>query len=225
MLVVGGDNMLNNIDAAIFDMDGTLVDSMWVWSEIDKEYLAKHNLDVPPTLNSDIAHLSFNEVAIYFKNTFNLSYEVDEIISYWNQMAYEAYVNKVKLKPGVKEFLEALRKNNIKIGLATSNNTLLLEACLKANGIYEYFDAITLTNEVSRGKDFPDVYLLAAEKLEVNPANCVVFEDLLPALQGAKSAGMKVVGVYDEFSTEYHTDMKAIADKFILDYVDLASAI
>lgn len=217
--------MFENIDAAIFDMDGTLVDSMWVWNEIDREYLAKHNLSVPPSLNQDIAHLSFNEVAIYFKNEFNLPYDIEEIKNHWNDMAYEAYCNKVSLKPGVKDFLVKLKENNIKIALATSNNHLLLEACLKANGIYDYFDTITLTNEVKRGKDFPDVYLLTADKLGVSPNNCVVFEDLLQAIQGAKKAGMKVIGVYDEHSKNQHDDMKVLADDFILDYINYSLAI
>lgn len=217
--------MLENIKAAIFDMDGTIVDSMWVWDEIDNEYLNRHGLEVPNTLKDDIAHLNFHEVALYFKKAFNLPYEPSEIEMHWNEMALEAYTNKIKLKPGVKEFLEALRKKDIKIALATSNNKLLLETCLKANEIYDYFDSITLTSEVSRGKDFPDVYLLSADKLSVAPENCVVFEDLLPAVQGAKKAGMKVIGVYDEYSKDQHNSIKDIADKFIEDYCDLLSAV
>lgn len=217
--------MLNNIKAAIFDMDGTIVDSMWVWDDIDYEYLRKHGLAVPNTLKDDIAHLNFHQVALYFKNTFCLPYEPDEIEEHWNEMALEAYKTKVKLKPGVLEFLEELRRKNIKIALATSNNTLLLEACLKANNIYDFFESITLTSEVSRGKDFPDVYLLSADKLSVRPEDCIVFEDLLPAIQGAKKAGMKVIGVYDEYSKEQHNSMKAEADKFIESYCDLLSAI
>lgn len=217
--------MFDNIEAAIFDMDGTLVDSMWIWHEIDREYLAKHGIEVPKTLSNDIAHMNFHDVAIYFKNTFNLPYEQEEIEGHWNEMAYEAYAKKVKLKPGAKEFLETLKAKNIKIALATSNNKILLEVCLKANGVYEYFDAITMTSEAPRGKDFPDVYLLTAKKLGVNPENCIVFEDLLTAIKGAKQAGMKVVGVYDEASKKQHLDMKAVADEFILDYKNLPSAI
>jgi len=217
--------MIKNIKAAIFDMDGTIVDSMWVWDEIDSEYLAKHDVVVPHALKHDIAHLSFDEVALYFKNAFNLPYTTDEIQTHWNEMAYDKYCNKVKLKDGIKPFLELLKSRGIMIALATSNNTLLLEACLKANGIYEYFDVITLTSEVSRGKDFPDVYLLTAEKLEVNPCDCIVFEDILPAVKGAKMAGMTVVGVYDEYSKLYHEDMKIHADNFITKYDEINTAV
>lgn len=217
--------MFKNIEAAIFDMDGTLVDSMWIWNEIDKEYLGSHGIKVPPTLCTDIAHMNFHDVALYFKTTFNLPYEQSEIENHWNELAYEAYSKKIKLKPGAKTFLKALKENNIKIALATSNNKLLLEACLKANGVYDYFDSITLTSEVSRGKDFPDVYLLSANKVGAKPENCVVFEDLLTAIKGAKQAGMKVIGVYDEFSKDQHSDIKALADEFILDYNNLLSVI
>lgn len=217
--------MFNNIEAAIFDMDGTLVDSMWIWNEIDKEYLSKHGIEVPPTLSTDIAHLNFHDVALYFKNTFNLPYTQSEIEKHWNEMAFEAYAKKVKLKPGVKTFLKLLKDNNVKIALATSNNKLLLEVCLKANGIYEYFDSITLTSEVARGKNFPDVYLLSAEKVGANPENCIVFEDLLTAIEGAKQAGMKVIGVYDEASVDQHDTMKEVADDFIIDYHCLCKAI
>lgn len=140
-------------------------------------------------------------------------------------MAYEAYAKKIGLKPGIENFLKYLKEKNIKIALATSNNNLLLEVCLKANGIYEYFDSITLTSEVSRGKNFPDVYLLSADKLSVKPEHCIVFEDLLPAVQGAKKAGMKVVGVYDEFSRDSHDDIKAVADGFIDDYGSLLATV
>jgi HAD superfamily hydrolase (TIGR01509 family) len=219
-----GDIMIKNIKAAIFDMDGTIVDSMWVWDEIDSEYLAKHNVELPPTLKHDISHLCFNEVALHFKNAFNLPYTIDEIQTHWNEMAYDKYCNKVKLKPGIKSFLSVLKERGIKIALATSNNTLLLEACLKANGLYDFFDVITLTSEVARGKDYPDVYLLTAEKLNVDPCDCIVFEDILPAVKGAKKAGMTVVGVYDEYSKIHHEDMKLFADNFITQYDEIDTA-
>ena len=217
--------MLTNIKAAIFDLDGTLIDSMWVWGKIDEDYFRSRNMDSPKNLKSQIEHLSFDEAAAYFKSTLNISDTIEEIQKEWTDFAYVEYLNNVKLKPGVVEFLSLLKTLGIKIGLATSNNKFLLEAGLKSNGIYHYFDSITLTSEVSRGKNFPDVYLLAAQRLGVNPDECVVFEDILPAVKGAKAAGMKVVGVYDDFSKDQKEDIITHADMYIIEYHELTKAI
>ena len=217
--------MLTNIKAAIFDLDGTLIDSMWVWGKIDEDYFKRRNMNLPEDLKSQIEHLSFDETAAYFKNNFDISDTIEEIKKEWMDSAYIEYLNNVKLKPGVVEFLSLLKTLNIKIGLATSNSKALLETGLNANGIYHYFDSITLTDEVSRGKNFPDVYLLAAERLGVKPEECIVFEDILPAVKGAKAAGMKVVGVYDDFSKEQKEDIINHADRYIVEYHELTAAI
>lgn len=213
--------MLNNIKAAIFDMDGTLIDSMWVWMKIDVNFLKKRNIVCPKNLKEEIQHLSFEETAAYFKRTFSLPESIDEICNEWNDMAFDEYKNNVMLKSGVKKYLDLLKSMDIKVGLATSNCDLLLEAALKANGIYEYFDAITRTDEVSRGKQFPDVYLLTAEKLNVSPEECIVFEDILPAVIGAKAAGMRVVGIHDDYSSYQKSEICTIADKYIYEYSEL----
>ena len=217
--------MLTNIKAVIFDLDGTLIDSMWVWSKIDEDYFRVRNMDLPLNLKEQIEHLSFDETAVYFKNNFNITDTIEEIKKEWMDFAHVEYKSNVKLKPGVIEFLSLLKNLNIKIGLATSNTKILLEAGLQANDIYHYFDSITLTDEVSRGKDFPDVYLLAAERLGVKPDECIVFEDILPAVKGAKAAGMKVVGVYDDFSKEQREDIIYHADKYIVEYHELITVI
>jgi len=217
--------MLTNIKAAIFDLDGTLIDSMWVWGKIDEDYFKKRNMDLPFNLKSQIEHLSFDDTAAYFKSNFGILDTIEEIKKEWMDFAYVQYLNHVKLKPGVIEFLSLLKTLNIRIGLATSSSKHLLEAVLQANGIYHYFDSITITDEVSRGKDYPDVYLLAAKKLGVNPEECIVFEDILPAVKGAKAAGMKVVGVYDDFSKEQREDIIIHADIYILEYHEITNFI
>ncbi|SHE70895.1 HAD family hydrolase [Clostridium fallax] len=214
--------MLNNIKAAIFDLDGTLADSMWVWKKIDIDFLNDRNLNAPKNLISDICHLSFEQCASYFKERFNLTESVQDIMTCWHNMAYENYKEKVKLKSGAKNLLLHLKSCGIKIALATSNSKPLLEATLKANGIYDLFDVITTTDEVLRGKNFPDVYLLTAKKLNVNPKDCIVFEDILPAVKGAKSAGMKVIAVYDEHSLDQMPYLKEEADKYINNFDELA---
>lgn len=213
--------MLKNIKGAIFDLDGTLVDSMWVWRQIDEDYLNSKGYSVPEKLNSEICHLSFTQTAHYFKERFNLSDSIDTILDDWNKLAYDHYSNNVKLKEGAKVFLDKLKSNNIKIALATSNSYALLETCLKNNDIYEYFDSITTTDEVSNGKNCPDVYLLAAKKINVRPEECIVFEDILPAINGAKAANMTVVAVHDEHSEGELDEIIKSSDKYINSYFDL----
>lgn len=213
--------MFNNVKAAIFDLDGTLIDSMWVWEQIDIDYLSERNIDVPKNLNDEIGHLSFNQVAVYFKERFKLEDSLDEIKKCWSDMAYYHYSTDIKLKGGVIEFLDFLKKSNIKIGLATSNSRDLLEIVLKNNGIYDYFDAITITDEVSVGKHEPDVYLLASKKLGISPEECVVFEDIVQAVKGAKKAGMKVIGVEDSRSLDDKDEILSLTDKFITDFREI----
>lgn len=212
---------MNTIKAAIFDLDGTLVDSMWVWERIDMEFLKKRGYTVPENLKDNITHLSFKQVAQYFKTTFSIDDSVEAIMDEWHEMAYNEYSNNVFLKEGAMEYLHSLKKAGIKIALATSNSKPLLEATLKNNGIYDLFDSITVTDEVKKGKDNPDIYLLAAEKLNVNPVNCMVYEDIVAAVGGAKLAGMNVTAVYDKASEKDLNILKEKADKYIYSYKEL----
>ncbi|MBC2580900.1 HAD family phosphatase [Clostridium sp. DJ247] len=217
--------MLKDIKGAIFDMDGTLIDSMWVWSKIDADYLKKRNITLPKNLKENIQHMSFNEVAQYFKDRFNIQDTIEEITTEWNEMALYEYTHNVKLKPGAKDFLNLLKSKGIKIALATSNCHLLIETALKNNRIYNFFDSISTTDEVSRGKDFPDIYLLSANRLNLLPEECVVFEDILPAVKGAKAAGMTVIGVHDLYSDYQKKDIIELADKYICEYGELTEVI
>lgn len=210
--------MLKNIDAVILDLDGTLIDSMWIWDEIDKDYFKQLGVQMPTNLKDEINHLSFKEVAAYFKSNFNINDSIENILNQWNSMAFNHYSNNIMLKDGALDLLKYLKSNNIKIALATSNSVTLLTAALKSTNIYDYFDSITTTDEVSRGKNHPDVYILAADKLKVSYDRCLVFEDILEAIGGAKLANMKVCAVYDKYS-EYNTE-KIInsADYYIKDF-------
>lgn len=213
--------MLQNIKAAIFDMDGTLIDSMWVWEKIDIDFLKKRNLKCHENLKQQIQDMSFEQTAAYFKKTFNLKETIEEICNEWNEMALTEYKTNVKLKTNAKNYLAVLKSMGIKIGLATSNCDLLLKTVLKATEIHDYFDVITRTDEVSRGKHFPDVYLLTAKRLGISPEKCIVFEDILPAIEGAKAAGMKTVGIYDKYSNYEKDKILNTADKYIYNYSEL----
>lgn len=212
---------MKNIKAVIFDLDGTLIDSMNVWAKIDFEYLKEFNIEVPKNLHEEITHLTLTQTANYFKTRFNINDDVETIIKRWNDMAFYHYSNTIKLKDGVIEYLDYLKSNNIKISLATSNSLTLSEAVLKNNNIYHYFDAITVTEEVKKSKNNPDVYLLAASKLNVNPENCLVFEDVVQAVKGAKLAGMTVYAIYDEISKDKKDELINNADRYVESYRDL----
>ncbi|MDD7795730.1 HAD family hydrolase [Clostridium sp. 'White wine YQ'] len=214
--------MFEDVQAAIFDLDGTLIDSMWIWDELDKSYLESKGIVKPETLEDDINHLSFEQTAEYFRKTFNLSESVEEIMEEINSLAYENYKNNAPLKPGAIEFLTSLKEKGIKIAIATSNSSPLLDVALESNSISNYIDSITTTNEVDKPKSHPDVYLLAAKRLGVSPENCIVFEDILAAVEGAKSAGMKVVAVYDKYSEHQKPQLIQKADKYINSFNDIA---
>lgn len=212
---------MKNIEAVIFDLDGTLIDSMSIWAQIDSDYLKEFNISVPPNLHEEITHLTLTQTANYFKTKFNIKDDEATIINRWNDMAFYHYSNTIKLKEGVIEYLDYLKAKNIKISLATSNSIPLLEATLKNNDIYHYFDAITVTEEVKKSKSNPDVYLLAASKINVKPENCLVFEDVVQAVKGAKLAGMTVYAIYDEVSKNQRDELTNYADLYVESYNDL----
>ena len=213
--------MLQNKKAVIFDLDGTLVDSMWMWKAIDIEYLAKFGISLPQTLQKDIEGMSFSETAVYFKNTFHISDSLDKIKQDWNQMAYEKYTKEVSFKAGAKEFLEHCKKKGIKLGIATSNSKELVDATMDALGAREYFDCIMTACEVKKGKPAPDIYLEVAKRLHVNTYECLVFEDVEMGILAGKNAGMEVCAVEDDFSLDQTEKKKALADYYVKDYYEI----
>lgn len=212
---------MNNFKAVIFDLDGTLIDSMEVWSKIDEEYLGFFGHEVPKNLQEEITHLTLTETANYFKDKFKIQDSTQEIISTWNTMALHHYSNNIELKDGVIPFLKSLKDKGLKIALATSNSVPLLEAVLKNTGIYHFFDAITTTEEVKKSKDNPDIYLLSADKLNVNPKECLVFEDIVQAVKGAKLSGATVYAIYDKSSEHQKEELEKLADKYIFSFNEL----
>ena len=213
--------MLKNKKAVIFDLDGTLIDSMWMWKAIDIEYLGRFGLSVPATLQKDIEGMSFSETAVYFKETFQIPDSLDKIKADWNQMAYDKYTKEVPLKNGAKELLDYCKKNKIKLGIATSNSRELVECTIDALNIREYFDCIMTSCDVAKGKPAPDVYLETARRLGTEPSDCLVFEDIEMGIMAGKNAGMTVCAIEDEFSMNQTETKKELADYYIIDYFDI----
>ncbi|WP_418714950.1 HAD family hydrolase [Blautia hydrogenotrophica] len=210
--------MLKGKKAVLFDLDGTLVDSMWVWSEVDIRYLGEMGLSVPADLQEEIEGMGFTEVAEYFKKRFQISQDIEQIKETWNILAMDAYQNQVKLKPGIRSFLTYLKSQNIRTAVASSNSWELIEAVLKSHRIDRYFDCIVTSCEVQRGKPAPDVYLEAAGRLGVKPENCLVFEDIVAGIQSGKAAGMTTCAVEDAYSLAQREEKRRRADYYIESY-------
>ena len=131
-------------EAVIFDLDGTLVDSMGMWKEIDVDFLGRFGYTVPENLQKEIEGMSFSETAAYFQNRFSLPMSLDKIKACWNEMAMEQYSNKIRLKPGAEDFLKSLKQKQIRTGIATSNSRELVEAVTGANGVRDLFDTVVV---------------------------------------------------------------------------------
>ncbi len=210
--------MLNNIESIIFDLDGTLVDSMWLWHDIDVEFLEKRGLSLPQTYQHEIEGMSFTETAVYTKELFHLEESVEELKSIWNRMAIEKYTNEVPFKPGAQEFLHYCRKQNITLGIATSNSRELVDAVVSALDFGDCIQEIVTSCEVEHGKPAPDVYLEAAKRLSVLPDRCLVFEDVPMGIRAGKNAGMQVCAVEDPFSMPQTEEKRRLADYYITSY-------
>ena len=214
-------------DAVIFDMDGTLVDSMWMWKKIDIEYLKRYGVDTPhdpcqiEIIQKEIEGMSFTETAIYFKEKFQISDSLEQIKQDWNEMAYEIYCTKVPYKKGALEFLKYCKAHGKKLGVATSNSRELVDAVGEILHFDEYFDCIMTSCEARRGKPAPDVYLAVAERLGVEPSRCLVFEDIPAGIKAGNAAGMTVIAIEDDYSKEMKAEKQDLARYFINDYEDL----
>ena len=214
-------SLLAGTDAVIFDLDGSLVDSMWVWPEIDVEYLKRFGISLDERLQGDVDGMSFTETAVYFKERFGIPDPVEKIKENWNEMAEDKYRHEVTLKKGARAFIGECLRAGCRLGIATSNSRQLAEAVIEAQGLTEAFSCILTSCEVGRGKPAPDIYLAVAERLGVKPERCLVLEDIEPGIRAGKAAGMRVCAVKDDWCQTPEEELRALADAYIEDYTQL----
>lgn len=206
-------------EAAIFDLDGTLIDSTWVWASLLEKFC--NFLDIKDKLKcmGETAHMPPGQFSRYIKEKFFLKQSEEEIKATFLKIATDFYSNKIPLKKGVERFLKIMRENLIKISIATSCFAELTEIVLKKWGIYDFFSCFVFSEDLNTNKMFADVYLAAADNMGVSYEKCAVFEDISLPLNAVKKYKMGYFGVYDENrSDEVKKELELKSDFYIKDY-------
>ena len=213
---------MKDIKGVIFDFDGTIADSSYVWDKVDRAFFARRNMEIPLDYVENISTMSLQQGAEYTKNKYNLNEKIEDIIAEWNECAIFEYEKNVKLKPYAKDYICYLKENNYKIGLATASDPCFYTPVLKREGIFNHFDAF-LDGSVNniKGKDFPDFYIECANRMGVLPKHCRVYEDIIKGIRSAKLANMEVFGVYNNTNEAMWEEIKNTAHGYIFSFAEL----
>ena len=208
------------IKCAIFDFDGTLFDSMFIWDNVGEIYLHSLGKEPKASMREDVRILSLYQSACYFKEEYEIDLSVEEIMAGINQTIEHFYIHEVQPKVGVVPFLNELKQQGISMCIATASDRYQIEAALKRCGMEEIFEAIFTCTEVGHGKDEPEIFRKAMEYFDADRSNTVVFEDALHAIRTAKSDGFEVVAVFDS-SEERQNEIRNLSDCYISDFEHL----
>ena len=205
------------IKCAIFDFDGTLFDSMFIWESVGEIYLRSLGKEPKPSLREDVRALSLYQSACYFRKEYDLPLSEDEIMSGINKTIEHFYINEVMPKPYVTEFLEKMKQKGIPMCIATASDRYQIEAALSRCEMSHYFEAIFTCSEVGYGKDEPVIFRRAMEYFNSDRSSSIIFEDALHAIKTAKNDGFTVVSVFDN-SEKRQDEVRALSDCYIRDF-------
>lgn len=189
--------LLENIKGAIFDIDGTILDSMFIWNEVGYKFIEMKKIPVPEGADKQFTQMSLQQAAEYYIEHFDNTATIESIINDINMLVENFYFNEVLKKDGIAEFLEFLKNRGVKMCVATATDKYMIEKALERNGILHYFSEIFTCNGVGAGKDTSVIYEKALRHLGTPKEDTFVFEDALYAIKTASKANFKVVGIYD----------------------------
>jgi HAD superfamily hydrolase (TIGR01509 family) len=205
--------------AIIFDLDGTIIDSMGIWRQVDMDFLGSRNIGVPTDLFDSMPQgNSYNQTAKYFKDRFLLPESIEEIMDEWTAAVKWHYEHDVLLKDGVRDTIIMLRNLNFPLAIGTSNHDDLASLALSQHDLHQYFEIIVTGTHDMLGKPFPDIFLKAARELSVEPETCIVIEDTLNGIRAARAAGMYAIAIRDEDSAPQWEQMVSEANFHADDY-------
>lgn len=206
---------------AIFDIDGTILDSMTVWLDITNEFFKEHNVNVSKNEIMSYQSMSFEESIVKIHTEYIKDMSVEEMFEEFSARAEQAYAQTLPAKPGVCEYIHSLHRSGVKLAVATSGFKKLAEAALRRLGVFECFSAFAYSSETGCSKSQPDIYLLAAERIDEPPEDCVVFEDIITGIKSASSAGFKTVAIEDPTNFADRKSLKKHANIYITDWHEL----
>lgn len=209
------------LQSAIFDMDGTLLDSMGMWTNLGADVLRQLGREPAPDLRSHIQSLSLREGAAYCREAYGLTETVDEVVTLLEGRIQQFYRTEVQAKPGLVKFLSLMKMEGVWMYVATATDRHLAEDALAHAGIRDYFRGVVTCGDVGRGKEDPEVFERALRRLRSTKKDTVVFEDALFAIRTAKDAGFRVAAVYDPSAEADQPAIRALADYYIRSYEEL----
>ncbi len=206
------------IKGAIFDFDGTLFDSMFVWETAGERFLRSVGREAEAGLQKILRPMSLQQSAEYVRERYDLPLSVEEIMDGIDRTVEDCYFHQVEPKPGVISFLEELRRREVGTCIATATDRYLVEAALRRCGMERFFSGIFTCTELGHGKDEPVIFQRAMEHLGTSKADTLVFEDACHAVKTAKSGGFLTVAVSDPHEWR-QAELRSLADCFLEDYV------
>ncbi len=206
---------------AIFDLDGTVIDSMWAWKNVSEELLEKYNIVPDDDIKARLNRITLKGAAELFIEHYHLDKDADTLIQELCDIVADKYHNVVGLKEDIVEFLDYLKQQNIRMCIATACNLELAKAALIRLNIIDYFEFILTCDELNTTKHSPLIYEVAAARLGGSAENATVYEDSLHTVITAKKAGFEVIAIHDEWEAGNHELIAEHSDKFIHAYREL----
>ena len=210
------------LNYAIFDLDGTVLDSLPIWDNLGVDMLRSQGYDPDPALGKQLKIMTMTDGAQLCKDLFHMPQSIEEIAALVEDQAKLAYNTVIGPKPGAENFLKRLKEAGIPMYIATNTRRDLVEDGLRRNGLLEFFDGIVTCPEVGQGKkEGPAVYEAALRLLGGTKEDTVVFEDALHPIRTAKKAGFRIAAVYDASSEGEHEEIKALSDYYFYHYDEI----